>query len=122
MASTRELLLEHFDEEVHQRLKFRKEESNDYLARAERWLWNLTRHELGGHATFLPHTYAFRLHGLGPGWPTVPEGTYSFVTKARAAESQHAYRLGHPLAQAVLDRARDRALRTAHVRFDYSSH
>ncbi len=122
MASTRDQLLEHFDEEVHERLRFRKEESNNYLARAERWLWNVTRHELEGHATFLPRTYAFRLHGLGPGWPAVPEGTYSLVTKARAAESQHAYRLGHPLAQAVLDRARDRPLIIALVRFDYSGY
>jgi adenine-specific DNA-methyltransferase len=122
MASTREQLLEHFDEEVHRRLRLTAEERNNYLERAERWLWNLTRHELEGHATFLPRSYAFRLHDLGPGWPTVPDGTYSLVTKARAAESQHAYRLGHPLAQAVLDRARDRALRPAHVRFDYSGH
>jgi adenine-specific DNA-methyltransferase len=122
MADTRTKLLEHFDEEVHERLKVNLEERNNYLARAERWLWNLTRHELAGHAEFSPLGYAFRLHDLGPGWPEVAGGSYTLVTKTRRADGERAYRLGHPLAQAVLARARDRKLGPAHVRFDYSSH
>ncbi len=37
-------------------------------------------------------------------------------------DGQHAYRLGHPLAEAVLEHAKKRSLRIAHLRFDYSSH
>jgi superfamily II DNA or RNA helicase len=122
MADTRKNLLEHFDEEVHQRLKDNLLERNDYLARAERWLWDLTRHELSGHAEFLPGTYTFRLHSLGVGWPEVAGGSYSLVTKVRSAESPHAYRLGHPLAQAVIERAKDRSLAAAQVRFDHTCH
>lgn len=121
MADTRQNLLEHFDEEVHERLKLNKEQSNEYLERAERWLWNLTRHELDGHADFSSHGYQFVVYPLGKTWPQGSEGHYNFVTKVRRAEGQHAYRLGHPLAQAVLERAKGRTLVTAHVRFDYSA-
>src|SRR5262249_50284481 len=75
MADTRQKLLEHFDVEVHERLKVNLTESVNYLALAERWLWNLTRHELTGYADFHPRDYSFDLPALAPGWPTdIPTG------------------------------------------------
>ncbi len=123
MDDTRQKLLEHFDEEVHDRLKVNLDEGTNYLKRAERWLWGLTRHELAGHATFDARDCTFDLAPLGRGWPEgIPTGRYRFVTRREPAEGQHAYRLGHPLAQTVVERAKARPLRVARVRFDYSSH
>jgi superfamily II DNA or RNA helicase len=121
MADTRRELLEHFDEEVHQRLRVNLTESRDHLGRLERWLWDLTRHELDGLAVYHAD-YAFDLDPLGAEWPVVPAGRYQFVTQTPTTPGAHAYRLGHPLAQAVIERARNRPLPVVAVRFDYTHH
>ena len=60
MTQTRRKLLEHFDDEVREKLKVRDEASKAYLNRYERLLMQLTRHELNGHAEFLSDA-SFRL-------------------------------------------------------------
>src|SRR5262249_32715975 len=53
MTRTRQRLLEHFDDEVREKLKVRDEASKAYLTRFERQLIDLTRYETEGHADFL---------------------------------------------------------------------
>ena len=53
MTRIRQKLLEHFDDEVREKLKVRDEASKAYLNRYERLLMQLTRHELCAHAEFL---------------------------------------------------------------------
>ena len=48
MNDTRQKLLEHFDAEVHDRLKINMAQANEYLDRYARMLWALTKHELKG--------------------------------------------------------------------------
>jgi hypothetical protein len=60
MTRTRQKLLEHFDDEVREKLRVRDEASKAYLNRYERLLMQLTRHELNGHAEFLDDAW-FRL-------------------------------------------------------------
>jgi adenine-specific DNA-methyltransferase len=122
MAETRAALLEHFDEEVHRRLRLSLEDSRACLDHLERCLWNLTRYELHGAADFSEATYEFDLRRLEPGWPAVPLGKYQFVTRARQQNGAQPYRLGHPLAEAALLRAQERSLDSAHVLFDYSGY
>jgi len=50
MTTTRKKLLEHFDDEVREKLKIREEDSKAILGQFERHLMRLTRHELNGHA------------------------------------------------------------------------
>lgn len=52
MTTTRKKLLEHFDDEVREKLKIRNEDSKAILGQFERQLIRLTRHELNGHAEF----------------------------------------------------------------------
>jgi SNF2 family DNA or RNA helicase len=52
MLSTREQLLEHFDEDVHARLKVRLDESKKQMDKFERAFWELTRFELNEYAQF----------------------------------------------------------------------
>src|SRR5438270_3240687 len=59
MTSTRRKLLEHFDEEVHEKLRVRKDQSEAYLNRYERMLMRLTRHGLNGAAVFDEDESAF---------------------------------------------------------------
>jgi len=122
MQETRTALLENFDEEVHRRLRVSLEDSRACLDHLERCLWNLTRYELDGLARFDDEDLSFDLSTLPAQWPEVAPGQYRLATRSRQQNGHLPYRLGHPLAEAALSRARERALPAALVNFDYSSH
>ncbi|MHB8389756.1 MAG: helicase-related protein [Acidobacteriaceae bacterium] len=117
MTRTRQKLLENFDDEVREKLKVRDEASKAYLNRYERLLMQLTRHELKGNAAFRDD-YSFVLKSCPfPG--DIPLGLYELPRRSGEA---HLYRLNHPLAEALLDRAKARDLPPAEIRFDYGLH
>lgn len=116
MEDTRRKLLENFDAEVHDRLKFNLEKSREYIGRYERMLWAVTQHELRQHANFDDEYLTFTLK-RAPDGLDVPTGGYGI---AKNGLSEHRYRLGHPLAQHVIARARERNLNGADLVFDYS--
>jgi superfamily II DNA or RNA helicase len=110
LSRARQQLLEHFDDEVREKLRMRDEASRAALSRYERWLMDLTRLELGEHATFVGDG-GFTLH-KSPFGPEIPTGAYELPRRSGDA---HYYRLTHPLAEAVIARARSRALPSAGV-------
>jgi superfamily II DNA or RNA helicase len=119
MDATRQKLLEHFDEEVIEKLRVSRDDSEAYLNRYERMLMALTRAELDGHAHF-EGDGSFRLLSLPPGLDgTIPLGRYELPRRSGEA---HYYRLSHPLAQYVLAQAKARSLASARLRFDYEAH
>jgi hypothetical protein len=130
MAETQRNLFEHFDEEVRARLRLRQEEGQRYLDRFGRCLWKLTKHEVNGAAKFDDKNYLFKLGKLDPTWPKTPTGKYQLLVRgsqeAQVAGKQESnvtsYRLGHPLAEAAVERARSRKLKPAEVVFDYTAH
>jgi ERCC4-related helicase len=117
MTQTRRKLLENFDDEVREKLKVRAEASTEMLNQLEFSLMRLTAHELNGHADFVSD-YSFRLNS-SPFHPGIPLGLYELPRRSGEA---HLYRLNHPLAEAILTRAKDRTLPVQEVRFDYSGH
>ena len=118
MTSTRRKLLENFDDEVRDKLKIRDEASRANLNRFERWLMQVTQHELGQNAEFLGDS-AFRLlsNPFAPTNGEIPLGLYELPRRSGEA---HLYRLNHPLAESVVDQARTRDLPPATIRFDYN--
>jgi len=120
MTRTRQKLLEHFDDEVREKLKVRKTASEEQLGRYDHLLMQLTRHELHGHADFFGDA-GFRLNTSPfPGRETdIPCGLYELPRRTGDA---HLYRLNHPLAEALVDRAKARELPSAEIHFDYSQH
>lgn len=120
MTRTRQQLLEHFDDEVREKLKVRDETSKAYLNRYERLLMQLTRHELNGQAEFLGDA-SFRLKALPFAQPTpaIPLGLYELPRRSGEA---HLYRLNHPLAEALVAQAKARDLPAAEIQFDYGRH
>ena len=118
MTNTGRKLLENFDDEVREKLRIRDESSRAFLNRFERLLMHVTAHELIGHAEFLGDS-SFRLKSIP--FPAreadIPLGLYELPR--RSGES-HLYRLNHPLAEAILARAKERELPQAEVNFDYS--
>lgn len=120
MTTTRKKLLEHFDDEVREKLKIRDEDSKAILGQFERQLIRLTRHELNGHAEFQGEG-SFRL--LTTPFPDLtektPTGLYEFPRRSGEA---HLYRIGHPLADAVIRTAKERVLTKAEIAFSYEDH
>ncbi len=117
MTRTRQKLLEHFDDEVREKLKVRDEASRANLNRFERLLIELTRHELNSHARFIDDS-SFRLESC-PFRGDIPLGLYELPRRSGEA---HLYRLNHPLAEAVVAQAKGRALPPAAIRLDYGQH
>jgi superfamily II DNA or RNA helicase len=119
MTDTRRKLMENFDDEVRDKLKTRDHASRVSLCRFESQLMELTRHELAGHASF-PDESGFKLESQPfLGEKGIPLGLYELPRRAGEA---HLYRLGHPLADAVIASALNRPLPPAEVAFSYSDH
>lgn len=117
MTSTRRKLLDHFDEEVLEKLQDAKGRSERSLSRFEALLMNLTRHELPVHARFLGDD-SFELGAPVEG-VEAPTGMYELP---RRTGEGHIYRLGHPLAEHVIETSLHRELPVREVRFDYTGY
>jgi len=120
MTRTRQQLLENFDDEVREKLRVRDQDSKAYLNRYERLLMQLSRHELGSHAEFINDS-TFRLNSspFPDSNGQIPLGLYELPRRSGEA---HLYRLGHPLANSIIQQAKDRTLPIEQVEFDYTGH
>lgn len=118
MDQTRQQLLENFDSEVHEKLKVNLRASQEYLNRYESLLLQLTQHGLGDTALFDGKAPIFDL--LSNPYPElhIPLGRYKL---GPAAEGSHIYRLGHPLAQQLVNRSANAELPFVHLTFDYTN-
>ena len=96
----REKLLDNFDQEVVEKVRI---QSHNVLDRFNRQLWLMTRHVLADHARFEDSNYSFILHDNPFSGETIHPGPYRIGKKI---EDVNTYRVGHPLAQRVLDRAK----------------
>ncbi|MDF0643467.1 MAG: SNF2-related protein [Nitrospira sp.] len=117
MTRARQLLFEHFDDEVREKLRVSDESSRLYLNRYERILMQLTRFELREHAEFLTDS-SFKLQSC-PFTGDIPLGLYELPRRTGEA---HLYRLAHPLAERVLAQAKGRTLEPAELTFEYGKH
>ncbi|ODS54122.1 MAG: DEAD/DEAH box helicase [Acidobacteria bacterium SCN 69-37] len=120
LNKARQQLLEHFDDEVREKLRVRNESSRAALNRYEQRLMALTRFELGDAATFLSES-SFDLR-RAPEDADVPTGRYELPRRSGDA---HFYRLSHPLAEAVVARAKGRPMPDEpdlELRIDYANH
>ena len=120
MTVTRRKLLENFDDEVREKLKLCDVESKTFLNQFERLLMRLTRHELQNHADFLDDG-SFRLNST-PVPATLSEIPLGLYQLPRHPGEAHTYRSNHPLAEALIIRAKDRDLPISEVTFQYSDH
>ncbi len=110
--------MENFDDEVREKLKMRDEDSRALLGRFEQLLMSVTRHELRNAGEFLDDA-SFHLRIAPEAAVDVPLGLYELPRRTGDA---HLYRLGHPLAEALIEQALRRSLPPAEIVFDYSSH
>jgi ERCC4-related helicase len=119
LSRARQQLLEHFDDEVREKLRTRNTTALASLNRYEQHLMALTRFELERHARFTSDA-SFELTS-SPAGEEIPLGRYELP---RGNGDAHYYRLTHPLAEAVVARAKSRPLAgdDIELRIDYSHH
>jgi len=121
MATTRQQLFEHFDEDVHERLRLRLADTQVQLDQFGRRLWDLTRFALGDRATFDSIAFSFTVHST----PTAaaPAGLYHLVSKAAPnAARGELYRLSHPLGEHVIETSKAVPTGTGRLTFDMTGH
>ena len=118
MIKTRQMLLENFDEEVQDKLRIRAEDSRAARGRYERMLMELAKVELGDCAKFdddgfdLLRLPAAELEGIDLGRYELP----------RRSGEAHLFRLGHLLAEWVVDQAKTQQLSGARLVFNYDDY
>lgn len=122
LKATQQILIENFDEDIHDLLKIKLDQAEERLDKVGRWFWRLTKHILLNQATFEDDKYAFSL--VEPVVPSAPAGKYQLVRKQGAAtvENAHTYRLTHPLGEHVLQKGMDADTPSAEIIFSYSGH
>jgi len=123
MQDTRRLLLEHFDEDVHARLKVNLGGAQQRLDAISRMFWILTRFILAGCARFDDSSLSFDLENSP--LPAARPGRYHLISKEPGVENtlgEFLYRLSHPLGEHVLHAGKTCPTPTAEVIFDISNH
>ncbi|MES2905572.1 MAG: SNF2-related protein [Pseudomonadota bacterium] len=109
--SAREMLLNNFDQEVIEKVKV---DSSKYLSKLEDRLWRLTRYELNQYADFNDPDMSFMLLQNPFSGENIHNGPYRLGKKV---EDANTYRLGHPLAQRLIQRSKEAATSQACVEF-----
>jgi hypothetical protein len=110
----REKLLNNFDQEVVEKVRV---QSHDSLDRFNQQLWLITRFLLADYAHFDETGYGFMLHRNPFPGEAIHPGPYKM---GRSVEDVNTYRVGHPLAQRLLEQARQLPTPICLVAFDYS--
>ena len=114
IENTKKKLLENFDEEVHQRLKINLAEGKEYLNRYEQMLWSITKYALSDVAIFNPDETSFCLSQNPFSSKTIHSGPYFLIksnsgkrkTEVELPDDVNVYRVGHPLAQSVIEKCK----------------
>lgn len=122
MVKTRQILLENFDEEVQDKLRVRAENSLSARSRFEGMLMELSRAELSEFASF--DDEGFHLQRVPDDIDVSADsgielGRYELPRRSGDA---HLYRIHHPLASWVTEKAKARTLNSAKLVFDYEAH
>lgn len=124
LRDTQRLLIENFDEDIHDLLKIKLDQAEQRLDKVSRWFWALTKHQLQNYATFDHDNYSFKLTKSISEDTTI--GTYEFIrTNGETREispHSHAYRLTHPLGEYVIEQGKNLDTPINEVIFNYQKH
>mgnify|MGYP000063311595 CR=1 FL=1 len=128
LDDTRTKLFEHFDDDVHQRLRLQFADAKAQLDRVGQRFWSLTRHMLADRARFDAAALAFDLER--PPREDIQKGRYHLISKAHPRVDENPteeaslflYRLSHPLGEHVMDEAKALATPAVEIVFDVTGH
>jgi len=117
MRDTRSAVLDHFDHEVHERLRVHRDRAVESLDEQGRFLLGVTRHELGEAARFEEEVPRFQYAG-----ELAPQATYNLVWREADRLKDVFYRVDNELAREVIRRAAERDTPPARLRIRYRDH
>lgn len=117
MQHTRQQLLENFDVEVQEKLKINLQQSKDYRTKYETWLWDITQFYLAESADFSETEHAFTLKNNPFNDVSIHTGPYRI---GKHTENENVYRIGHPIAQRIIDSCKNIDLLNSKLVFDYT--
>ncbi|MCH2236130.1 MAG: SNF2-related protein [Crocinitomicaceae bacterium] len=100
LKTTQQKLLEHFDVEVVDKLRTRLADSEKSIQKYEKWLWAISRYHLKSAARFEENNYRFFLNNKTFNGKPFDIGPYGM---GRIISDAHVYRVGHPLAQEIIE-------------------
>lgn len=128
MVSSRKKLLENFDEDVSKKLRFNREQGMLRLSQFEGWMWEITHYALHNVASFDHSSNTFVL--INNPFPDldISTGTYRLIKQQELTrksevvleDEANIFRIGHPLAQAIIQAYKSEDLPPAELVFDYS--
>ena len=128
MDDTRRKLFEHFDEDVHQRLRFSLPTPKAQLDRVGQRFWSLTRFMLDERARFDDASLAFDLERpptrRNCDWPLSSDLEVAAGARLDSGDerSRFLYRLSHPLGENVVQNGKALATSPAAIVFDVTNH
>ncbi|MDD2230037.1 MAG: SNF2-related protein [Candidatus Cloacimonetes bacterium] len=121
LKETRQKLLEHYDEDVHERLKTNHTDAVETLDRIGKLFWNLSTHILSANASFNEQNHTFKLTKSPCKDSKI--GIYKLITKdGDNFGNDFLYRMSHPLGEYVLEQGRKKQCPTSEVVFDITNH
>ena len=122
LKDTKRILIDHFDEDIHDILKVQLDETRLRLDKMSILFWDLTKYMLANMAQFNENEYSFRLEANNIS--DVSVGKYHLINKKKidSEEHCHKYRLGHPLGEFVLDSAKKIDTPVSSITFDITNH
>lgn len=121
IEDTKKSLLEHFDADVHDRLKLNLEGAKEYLDKIGKMFWRLSKHILAENASFNDSDYSFLL--TNPPLTDFIKGEYKLISKDNSnVLSEFLYRLSHPLGEYCIDLAKDIETGLEEIVFDITNH
>ncbi len=120
---TRKKILDHFDEEVHAKLKMKLDETLQELDKTGKLFWAVTKVILKDSAKFKDKDFSFFLDKKVS--PEIHTGNYKLISrniKKEEITDSYVYRLSHPLGEYVLDKAKKADTPEKKLIFDVSSY
>lgn len=116
MKITTQKLFENFDEEVIEKLKISQNTSKEYLNQFERELLLLTRYKLENEYAEFESDTKFNI--FKQPYYSIQNGTYEYKSNNLYNEN---YRVGHSLAQNIINEFKDKKLDNVEIIFDYTN-
>ena len=120
LEKTKEAIFEHFDEEVHRKLKINYNDALSSLDDYGKKFWLLTKAFLGNKAIFNDEELSFNLNRP---LVNIPLGNYYLPNKREAISRKgFRYTLDTDLGKLCIKRAKEYELRENLIEFDYSNY
>ena len=132
LDETQKTLFDHFDEDVHQKLRIQLQDARSQLDRVGQRFWSLTQKVIKDDATFNDETLTFDLHSSPK--EEVVTGRYYLISKSKPIiesnnndhemqnHGSYLYRLSHPLGEHVIEKAKALETQDSSLTFDISNH